>query len=103
MKSKQAFIIKNIKSSTQNSNELIHGHYFYLSDIVANGYFFSDCLIYNMIHSEMKDFFHRDLFKKKYEFRTPHALKMCFLSILIIFHTMLLSGMITNFMTIMHA
>lgn len=39
-KPKQSFIRKNIKSSTQNSNELIHGHYFYLSDIVANGYFF---------------------------------------------------------------
>lgn len=45
----------------------------------------------------MKDFFTEIYFFKKYEFRTPHALKMCFLSILIIFHTMLLSGMITNF------
>lgn len=59
------YIIKNIKSSTQNSNELIHGHYFYLSDIVANGYFFSDCLIYsNMIHSEMKDFSQRFILNK---------------------------------------
>lgn len=57
--------------------------------------------IYDSFRNER--FFHRDLFKKKYEFRTPHALKMCFLSILIIFHTMLLSGMITNIMTIMHA
>lgn len=71
MKSKQAFIIKNIKSSTQNSNELIHGHYFYLSDIVANGYFFSDCLIYNMIHSEMKDFSQRFIFKKSMNLEHP--------------------------------
>lgn len=71
MKSKQAFIIKNIKSSTQNSNELIHGHYFYLSDIVANGYFFSDCLICNMIRSEMKDFSQRFIFKKSMNLEHP--------------------------------
>lgn len=70
----------------------------FIGDIVANGYFFR---LFIMIHSEIKDFSH-GFIKKRYKVRTPHALKMCFLSIFL-YITMLLSGMITNFMTIMHA
>lgn len=55
-----------------------------------------------MIYLEMKDFFYRDLFKKKYEFRIFYVLKMCFLFIFIIFYIMLLFGMIINFMIIMY-